>query len=62
MICEAFQCPPDVAQRQDPVLCEQIMTMRNYAGWVSMEQQNPKMLSEEQRRWLIRMEKTYGAE
>lgn len=62
MICEAFQCPPDVAARQDPVLCEQILVMRNYAELVSLEQKNAKMLSEDQRRWLIRMEKTYGVE
>lgn len=58
MICEAFHCTPDVAERQDPVLCEQIMTMRNYAELESTERQNPKLLTEAQRRWVIMMEKT----
>ena len=60
MICEAFQCPPDVAMRQDMALCEQIITMRNYAELSSAEQRDPKLLTIEQRRWVVMLEKAYS--
>jgi len=59
MICEAFQCPPDVAARQDPVLCEQIIMMRSYAELSSMEKHNSKLLTSGQRRFIVQMEQAY---
>ena len=60
MICEAFQCPPDVAMQQDMALCEQIITMRNYAELEAAEQRDPKSLTTEQRRWVAMLEKAYS--
>ena len=59
MICDAFGCPPDVAARQDFELCEQIMAMRNYSELAAAELRDTKLVTTEQRRWLIMMEKAY---
>lgn len=46
--------------RQDAVLCEQIMVMRTFAELSSTERHNPKALSEDQRRFILQMEKDAG--
>jgi hypothetical protein len=46
--------------RQDAALCEQIMVMRSFAELSSAEKHNPKALSEEQRRFVLQLEKDAG--
>jgi len=59
-ICEAFNCSPDVALRQDYELCEQIMLMRNYAELSNMEQRDPKSLTGDHRKFVISLERAAG--
>lgn len=46
--------------QQDALLCEQIMVMRSFATLSSMERNNPKSLSEGQRRFILQLEKDAG--
>lgn len=46
--------------RQDAALCEQIMVMRAFAKLSQVEKHDPKSLSEEQRRFILQLEKDAG--
>lgn len=46
--------------RQDAALCDQIMVMRRFAEFSMTERHNPKSLSEEQRRFILQLEKDAG--
>lgn len=60
LICEAFNCSPDIAERQDFDLCEQIMLMRNYSELREAEKRDAKMLSPQHRKFIIDMERWAG--
>lgn len=46
--------------QQDVALCEQIMVMRSFSELSLAERHNPKALSEEQRRFVLQLEKDAG--
>ena len=62
MICEGFNCTPDVALQQDMQLCMSILHMRRYATLCDLEARNPKAIDSDGRKFMVTLEREADGE